>query len=185
MHHSPLLIHIIGQKAEVTSQCVSIESIVENSPDDRQMDEELILAQTNAEPHARPQVVKSREITDKSMPEAAPAEGQLRSAEDQDRPSQRELPWRSDERIYKSRFIRGAFYGSQLGVLALGLIFVAYHFLLFIPKTISDHSMLQATLATDYGMWFLAGCTVVGWLGMVVLLLLAGATFSSLFEIEQ
>ena len=180
-----MLIHSIGQKAEVALQCQSDEPVVDNSPGDHRVDERSIDTQTNAERYTSPQLVKSRKITNKGMPEAAPAEGQLKRAEDTCRPSQQELPWRCDERMYKSRFIRGAFYGSQLGILALGFIFVAYQFLLFIPKTVSDHSMLQATIATDYGIWFLFGCTVVGWLGMVVLLLLAGATFSSLFKIEQ
>ena len=94
-------------------------------------------------------------------------------------------PWRRDKVIYESRFVHFSFWGSQLGILSLAALFIVFYFELFVDWSVPGHSKLQSTLKTDYGIWFIVGCTILGWVGMAVFLLMGGAIFSSLFGINH
>ena len=141
---------------------------------------------TAVERHISPQSSKIRISQHQNKTETSTTNNEL-TAEGGDAEQNRQLPppWKCDRRIYSSRFIRSAFWGSQLGIFGLGVIFVILYFQLSIPVSVSNHSKLQVTIATDYGLWFIVGCSVLGWLGMATLLLCAGASFSSLFKIER
>ena len=89
-------------------------------------------------------------------------------------------PWRSDETLFKSRFIRSSFWGSQVGI--AGALYFIFSSELFIPIGIQSRPERQATIDSDYGFWFVMGCAIVSWLMVALLLLIGGATFSSAFK---
>ncbi|KAL8919767.1 MAG: hypothetical protein Q9208_006633 [Pyrenodesmia sp. 3 TL-2023] len=92
-------------------------------------------------------------------------------------------PWRDDSQIYASRFIIAAFWGSQLGILAL-VTFIVFFPALFIPLGISGQSKIEGTLRTESWIWSIVGCSIAAWIGVAIALLTGGAIFSSLFAVN-
>ncbi|KAL8791168.1 MAG: hypothetical protein Q9195_006007 [Heterodermia aff. obscurata] len=174
----------MSQKTENTRESRRETPLVDDRPKNQNEDGES----TATERHVGPQASKNRMSHHENKRETSANIDNTAGAgdEEQSRAHEQQLPpWRCDARIYSSRFIRSSFWGSQLGILGLGAIFVILYFQLSIPESASNYSKLQVTIATDYGLWFIVGCTVLGWLGMAALLLCAGAMFSSLFKIER
>ena len=85
----------------------------------------------------------------------------------------------------QSRFVRFSFYGAQIGILSLIALFIVFYFGLFVPLGVPGHAQWKATLETDFGIWFIVGCTILGWVGMAVLLLIGGAFSSSVFHVNE
>ena len=93
-------------------------------------------------------------------------------------------PWRDDSQIYASRFIIAAFWGSQVGILAVGTFIVFYRGL-FDPLGITGRSRTENSLRTESWIWFIVGCSLAAFLGVAIVLLIGGAMFSSLFVIYE
>ncbi|KAL8765111.1 MAG: hypothetical protein Q9209_007710 [Squamulea sp. 1 TL-2023] len=93
-------------------------------------------------------------------------------------------PWRDDSQIYASRFIIFAFWGSQVGILALATFIVFYRGL-FLPLGIFVHSKTRQTLLTDSWIWLVVGCAIPLYILVAIALLIGGAMFSSLFVISD
>ncbi|KAL8645186.1 MAG: hypothetical protein Q9226_007411 [Calogaya cf. arnoldii] len=93
-------------------------------------------------------------------------------------------PWRDDSQIYDSRFIIFAFWGSQVGILALGTFIVIYRGL-FLPLGILVHRKTEQTLLTESWIWLIVGCTIALNILVAIALLIGGAIFSSLFVISD
>ncbi|KAL8835783.1 MAG: hypothetical protein Q9170_003177 [Blastenia crenularia] len=93
-------------------------------------------------------------------------------------------PWRDDSQIYASRFIIFAFWGSQVGILALGTFIVFYRGL-FLPLGIFVHLKTEQKLLTDSWIWMIVGCTIAMSILVMIALLIGGAMFSSLFVIND
>ena len=149
-------------------------------------DAESALVSTAVERHISSQASKNRMSQHQNNTEATTNTARTAERDQEQSIARRQQPpWKCDKRIYESRFIRSAFWASQLGIFGLWFIFIILYFQLFIPVSVSNHSKLQVTIATDYGLWFIVSCTILGWLGMAILLLFAGAIFSSLFKIER
>ncbi|KAL8947320.1 MAG: hypothetical protein Q9222_006386 [Ikaeria aurantiellina] len=161
------------------------ESVVDPEPDRCYAEEHDATTHGAAEPNARRSVAQRRLFSGRSRSRVGPNEDSDSNIDSHQRTLPRpHPPWKCNRRLYNSRFIIAAFWGSQLGILALGVILVLFYFQLSVPIEVSDLLKLQATIATDYGIWFLVGCAVVGWLGTAVILLLLGACFSSVFRME-
>ncbi|KAL8869716.1 MAG: hypothetical protein Q9174_004062 [Haloplaca sp. 1 TL-2023] len=107
-----------------------------------------------------------------------------RSEDNTIRRSDRPPPWRDDSRIYASRFIIFAFWGSQVGILALATFIVAYRGL-FLPLGTLVYSETQQTLLTDSWIWLIVGCTISMYVLVAIALLVCGAIFSSLFVVDD
>lgn len=91
-------------------------------------------------------------------------------------------PWRNDGEIYGYRFIRAAFWGSQVGI--AGALFAIFYCELFAPiGTPIVRPGLRATIESDYGFWFIVGSGLFCWTAVAAILLLWGSFFSSLFAI--
>lgn len=95
-------------------------------------------------------------------------------------------PWHCDETIYDSHFVIFSFWGSQAGILALiTLLFIIFYFGLFLPWWAPGKSQHESTLQTDFGIWFIVGITLLGWVVVGVTLRTGGAMFSSLFSVDK
>ncbi|KAL8630739.1 hypothetical protein Q9189_003580, partial [Teloschistes chrysophthalmus] len=93
-------------------------------------------------------------------------------------------PWHDEPRIYASRFIIAAFWGSQVGILALGTFIVLY-LGLFFPLGIAGKNETEAKLRSNSWIWIIVGCAVVCWVSVAAGLLVCGAFFSTLFDFEN
>ncbi|KAL8776010.1 MAG: hypothetical protein Q9194_003437 [Teloschistes cf. exilis] len=93
-------------------------------------------------------------------------------------------PWHDEPRIYASRFIIAAFWGSQVGILALGTFIVLY-LGLFFPLGIAGKNETEAKLRSNSWIWIIVGCAVVCWVAVAAGLLVCGAFFSTLFDFEN
>ena len=151
----------------------------------RHLDEESTPIHTAVKCRTNPYDANSVSRQNKSRPVSIPNVNAELERNDDRRVPRQEPPWRCDRRIYESRFVQSCFWGSQIGILSLGALFVVFYCQLFFPIGIPAHSKLQSTLATDFGIWFIVGCTILGWSGMAVLLLIIGAIFSSLFKVDN
>ena len=92
-------------------------------------------------------------------------------------------PWRDDSQIYASHFIVFAFWGSQVGILALATFIVFYRGL-FLPPGIFVSRETEQTLLTDSWIWLIVGCTIGTYILVAVALLVGGSMFSSLFVVD-
>ncbi len=104
--------------------------------------------------------------------------------EDINRGLGRRPPWRDDSQIYASRFIIFAFWGSQVGILALGTFIVFYRGL-FLPLGIFVHRKTAQRLLTDSWIWLIVGCTILMYILVAIALLIGGAMFSNLFVVND
>ena len=145
-----------------------------------------MLTHTATEHHPKPQTANSRaHEVNREPPVTLNAEPRPDGNEDHRAIPRRKPPWQCDKTIYESRFVRSCFWGSQLGILSLTALFIVFYFELFVPLGVPGRLKLQATLQTDYGIWFIVGCTILGWVGMAILLLTCGALGSSLFNLPS
>ena len=186
MHHQSI--------AESTGKAQKAESSRKYSPNkppvtkelsSQQADEESMLTHAALGHHTDPRVVNEVSLQIQKKPLATPNEDTnpegIKDLED----SKSSPPWRCDRRIYGSRFVISCFWGSQLGILSLTALFVVFYFELFVPLGVPGFAKLHATLETDFGIWFIVGCTVLAWLGVGMFLLIGGAIFSSLFRLDE
>ena len=172
----------IVQKAERSRTYSQNKSPEAKEPSNQHGDEESILTHATIEHHTDPQAADEISLQIQNRPKDT---NPYEIAPDSRYPS-RSPPWRCDQRIYESRFVIFCFWGSQLGILSLTALFVVFYFELFVPLNgVPGFAKLDATLQTDYGIWFIVACTVLAWVGMGIFLLTGGACFSSLFRLEK
>ncbi len=93
-------------------------------------------------------------------------------------------PWRDDSQIYASHFIIFAFWGSQVGILALATFIVFYRGL-FLPLGIFVRQETRQTLLTNSWIWLIVGCTIGTYILVAIALLVGGSMFSSLFVVDN
>ena len=93
-------------------------------------------------------------------------------------------PWHDDSQIYASHFIIFAFWGSQVGILALATFIVFYRGL-FLPLGIFVDQETRQTLLTNSWIWLIVGCAIGTYILVAIALLVGGAMFSSLFVADN
>lgn len=183
--HSIAEITEIVQKAEGSSKHSDNKPPVAKETSSQKGDEESMLTHAAHGHHTYPQAAEEISLPIQNEIPATPDEGADPAGGTKDTRDPNSLPpWRCDQRIYESRFVISCFWGSQLGILSLTALFVVFYFELFVPLGVPGFAQLRATLQTDFGIWFIVACTVLGWLGVGVLLLTGGALFSSLFRLD-
>ncbi|KAI4217823.1 MAG: hypothetical protein L6R36_009258 [Xanthoria steineri] len=93
-------------------------------------------------------------------------------------------PWRDNSQIYASHFIIFAFWGSQVGVLALATFIVFYRGL-FLPLGIFVRQETRQTLLKNSWIWLIVGCAIGTYVLVGIALLVGGSIFSSLFVVDN
>ena len=183
--HSIAKITEIGQKAERCRKYSQNLLPVAEESSSRKGDEESMLTHSVLEHHTYPHAADEISLPIQNKPPTTPDEdAHPERVTKSPRDPNYSQPWRCDQRIYESRFVISCFWGSQLGILSLTALFVVFYFELFVPLGVPSFAKLHATLQTDFGIWFIVGCTVLAWLGLAMLLLTGGALFSSLFRLD-
>lgn len=183
--HSIAEITEIVQKAEGSSKHSDNETPVAKDPSSQKEDEESMLTHAALGHHAYPQAADEISLPVQNKIPATPDQGANPDGDTRNLGEPNSSPpWRCDQKIYESRFVISCFWGSQLGILSLTALFVVFYFELFVPLGVPGFAKLRATLQTDFGIWFIVACTVLAWLGVGILLLTAGALFSSLFRLD-